>query len=152
VSLREIARGLVLWIALREPGFCWLEAIGPGADEQPVPRLYVVPGKYRSAPGVFESTAAAFLTREPGADASAEAGAFEVHVRGVGGAEIAERLRAHVQAWDAAGRPGSEGLRIRAMPIDRAYTPAANEHVVEKRWTRLVLDWDRARAVTSTSP
>jgi len=31
-------------------------------------------------------------------------------------------------------------LRIRALPIDVGYEPAANEDVVEKRWTRLVLD------------
>ena len=56
------------------------------------------------------------------------------------GGGIARRLCRQAQAWDAAGRPGTDGLRIRALPIDVGYEPAANEDVVEKRWTRLVLD------------
>ena len=32
VTGREAYGGLVLWLALREPGFCWLEAAGPEAD------------------------------------------------------------------------------------------------------------------------
>jgi len=141
---REVAGSLVLWIALREPGFCWLEAVGAKADDQPVPQLYAVPGKYRSAAGVFEGTRAAFFMRRPGdrASAGAEARPFELYARSLGeGAEPGRRLYEHARAWNAAGRPGADGLRIRALPIDVAYRPAAHEQVIEKRWTRLVLDW-----------
>ncbi|PYN54271.1 MAG: hypothetical protein DMD94_15480, partial [Candidatus Rokuibacteriota bacterium] len=58
--------------------------------------------------------------------------------------DVARCAGRHARAWDAAGRPTSSGLRIRALPIDATYTPNAAEHVVEKRWTRLVLDWPHA--------
>lgn len=39
------------------------------------------------------------------------------------------------------GHPSLEGLRIRAYPQETDYRPSANESVIVKRWTRLVLDW-----------
>jgi len=143
VTGREAYGGLVLWLALREPGFCWLEAAGPEADARSVPPLFAVAGKYRSAVGVFDAGGAGFYMRPPGDSLEAEAAPrpFELYVRALGqGDGIARRLCRQAQAWDAAGRPGTDGLRIRALPIDVGYEPAANEDVVEKRWTRLVLD------------
>ena len=146
VTGRELYGGLVLWIALREPGFCWLEAIGPAADARPVPPLFASAGKYRSAVGVFGGGSAGFYMRPPGdripGGPEAEPRAFELYVRGLGdAADIARRLCRHAQEWDSAGRPGSDGLRIRALPIAAGYAPAAGEQIIEKRWTRLVLDW-----------
>jgi protein-L-isoaspartate(D-aspartate) O-methyltransferase len=143
---REIYGGLVLWVALREPGFCWLEAIGPEADARPVPPLFVLAGKYRSAAGVFGGGSAGFFMRPPDdrfpGGPEAEPRPFELYVRGFGeGADTARCLRRHAQAWDAAGRPGGDGLRIHVLPIEVDYAPAANEQIIEKRWTRLVLDW-----------
>ena len=54
---------------------------------------------------------------------------------------LAERLAARVAAWDVAGRPGHEGLRIRAYPRDTDLVPPERAFVVPKRWTRLVIDW-----------
>src|SRR5262249_46416544 len=70
---REAYGGLVLWLALREPGFCWLEAAGAGADARSVPLLFAVAGKYRSAVGVFEAGGAGFYMRQPGDAFEAEA-------------------------------------------------------------------------------
>ncbi len=137
---REVAGGLVLWISLREPGFCWLEALGPEADDRPVPPLYVVPGKYRSAAGVCETASAGFYMR-PSGDPGSEPRPFELYVRSFGEEHTARRLCEHVRAWNAAGRPGSDGLRIRALRIETPYMPAVHEWIVDKRWTRLVLDW-----------
>lgn len=39
------------------------------------------------------------------------------------------------------GHPSLEGLRIRAYPQETDYRPSANESVIVKRWTRLVLYW-----------
>ncbi len=143
----DVYGGLVLWIALREPDFCWLEAIGPGADARPVPPLFASVGKYRAAFGVFGGGSAGFYMRPPGdrvpVGRAAEPRPFELYVRGFGeGADTSvRRLGQHARAWDAAGRPGGDGLRIRALPIDVRYVPADNEQTIEKRWTRLVLDW-----------
>ncbi len=67
---------------------------------------------------------------------------FALFVRQFGADEsLARRLVARVQAWDAAGRPSSTGLRVRAYRKGWPYLPSEHEIVVEKRWTRLVLDW-----------
>ena len=68
----------------------------------------------------------------------------ELFVRNYGSGEsdaLAQRLIEQVRAWDAAGRPAAECLRIRAYPQHVDYVPSPSETVVEKRWTRLVLDW-----------
>jgi protein-L-isoaspartate(D-aspartate) O-methyltransferase len=154
---REVYGGLVLWMSLREPGFCWLEAVGPYADSHAVPHLFALAGKYRSAAGVFEGDSAGFFTRPPGDPAPVEVETqprpFELVVRSFGdGGGLARRLLAHAQAWDGAGRPGTDGLRIRALPIEVGYTPGAREQVVMKRWTRLVLDWPAQAGEPTSAP
>ena len=68
---------------------------------------------------------------------------LELFVRSFGPeTELANRLVGQVRAWDAAGRPSSEGLRIRAYQGDTDYVPSTNEFLVRKRWTQLVLDWE----------
>ena len=157
VTGREVYGGLVLWIAVRESGFCWLEAIGPESATHPVPHLFGLLGKYRSAAGVFEGGSAAFFMRPVAdpvpAEPERQPQPFDLHVRGFGeGVDTGRRLCQHAQNWDFAGRPGADGLRIRALPIDVGYTPTVHEQVIEKRWTRLVLDWpDQAGRETSTS-
>jgi hypothetical protein len=54
---------------------------------------------------------------------------------------LAQRLLARVRAWDAAGRPATDEMRVRAFPKDFAYAPVEGEFVVQKKWTRLVVDW-----------
>src|SRR5437660_11344430 len=80
----EVYGGLTLWIALREPGFCWLEALGPTADMQPVPLLFALPGKFRSAAGVFDGASAGLCMRPPGdsvpASAEPEPRSFQLHL------------------------------------------------------------------------
>jgi protein-L-isoaspartate(D-aspartate) O-methyltransferase len=143
---REVSGGLVLWVAVREPDFCWLEATGSDADAHPVPHLFARGGTYRSAAGVFEGARASFLMRPPGdplpVERATEPRPFELFIRSFGkGGPTAPRLLEHVRAWDVAGRPGAAGLRIRAFPIEVEYVPGAHEPVIARRWTRFVLDW-----------
>ena len=66
---------------------------------------------------------------------------FELFVRQFGpNLQPAEQLASHVRAWEAAGRPGQEGLRVRVYS-GRDYRPAPDEAVVPKRDTQLVFDW-----------
>ena len=87
------------------------------------------------------------FVRPPKQDSSSEqldgSQTFELFVRSFGpGTELARRLVEQARAWDAAGRPSSNGLRIRAYPKDTDYVPSTDEFVVRKRWTQLVLDWE----------
>jgi protein-L-isoaspartate(D-aspartate) O-methyltransferase len=145
----EIWGSLNFWLALHAPGFCSLSAAGPQAEIDRVPLLFEYTGSWRSrfTHGLSHDTSLCFLMRPPDwsppEEQSPAPASFELFVRSFGADEtIAQRLIDQVTAWDRAGRPATEELRIRVYPNDTVYTPAANESVVEKRWTRLVLDWD----------
>ena len=140
--------GLALWLSLREPGLCGISAEGHIADRGIVPCFVEYPGEWRRCwtMGLLGDDGLCVLVRPPNQDSSSEEldrpQTSELFVRSFGlGAELANRLVDQVIAWDAAGRPSSEGLRIRAYPKDTDYVPSTDEFVVGKRWTQLVLDW-----------
>ena len=145
VTPREVYGGLIPWLAFNETGFCWLQATGPASGESPVPGLFAVAGKYRSTVGVHDGASVCFLLRPPDgpvpADEALEPPPFELFVRGFGDDPPARRVLERVSDWDARGRPGTEGLRIRVYPIGVDYAPRPDEIVVPKRWNRLVLAW-----------
>ena len=69
-------------------------------------------------------------------------GTVQLNVRSYGTSPaVGQRLVDQVLAWDAAGRPSSEDLRVRAYPHAADYVPSANEFVVHKKRTQLVLYW-----------
>jgi hypothetical protein len=86
-------------------------------------------------------------------EAETEPRPFELHVRSFGDAgHPARRLLGHARAWDAAGRPGTEGLPIRAFPIEAAYASLPHELLVMKRWSRFVLDWPAQTDTRASGP
>lgn len=92
------------------------------------------------------SVGVALLTRGTGTSQPIEAidstEPFELLVRSFDSADhLVQPLVEHVAAWDAAGRLSSEGLHVRAYPPDAAYVPSEMEIVIQKPWTRLVLNW-----------
>jgi hypothetical protein len=52
---------------------------------------------------------------------------------------VTQRLIAEIQAWNAAGRPAIE--KIRAYPRNSQYRPSKNEAMIERQWTKLILEW-----------
>jgi len=151
-SVHEIIGGLLMWLALYEPNMGRMVAWDDVAERDIVPSL-CGPGQTRKvvfSPVLLGERRLAALMRPPGQPAPfldynepfAPGPPFALFVRLFGTDEsLARRLIARIQAWDAAGRPSSDGLRIRAYPSDSGYVPAEGEIVVEKRWTRLMLDW-----------
>jgi protein-L-isoaspartate(D-aspartate) O-methyltransferase len=143
-NLSLVQSGLQLWLALREPGFCFLNAWGEMAARPFVPSIFPVhPGqRWRFACGLFGKAGLAVLAVPSNGASPADHDPPPLVVRSYGpDASLADRLVEQVRAWDAAGRPSSERLRIRAYPRESACTPDANSLVLEKRHTRLVLDW-----------
>ena len=66
---------------------------------------------------------------------------FPLYVRQFGSDDsLAQGLIAQIQAWDAAGRPSFETMRIRAYPQNTEYIPARGELVIEKEWTKLIVE------------
>ncbi len=141
--------GLALWLSLRVPGLCLLWAEGQLADRGIVPCFMEYRGEWRICwtIGLLGDEGLCVFVRPPKQDSSSEqldgSQTFELFVRSFGpGTELARRLVEQARAWDAAGRPSSNGLRIRAYPKDTDYVPSTDEFVVRKRWTQLVLDWE----------
>jgi protein-L-isoaspartate(D-aspartate) O-methyltransferase len=148
VTLREIWGGLSLWLALREPNFCSLGAQGAVVQSGIVPNLFDFSSESSSTVGLFGEHSLCMLIssvdqpfRSPECITS-DPLAFELFVRNFGPDDtLARRLIEQVIAWDAAGRPSNEGLRIHVYPLDTDYVSSENVSVVTKRWTRLVLNW-----------
>lgn len=144
VTDREVWGGLSLWLDLYEAGFCNLWAEDEIAARHIIPTLFAF-GNSCSTSGLVNHDGLCLLMR-PSDDNPDRTGEtpFELFVRDYGPHEaLARHLIEQIKAWDAAGRPGTERLRIRAYPRDTDYRSAVNEIVVEKNWTRLVLDWQR---------
>ena len=142
----EVFGSLALWLALREPGACGLIAHGAAAEPGLVPDLFRWSAGTSTTLGLLDGAGLAVLMRPPEepvlVDCPDDAPPFALYVRSFGPHEApARRLVERLTAWDAAGRPSPEGLRIMTYPHGTSYAPAGNEVVVEKRWTRLVLDW-----------
>jgi hypothetical protein len=90
--------------------------------------------------GSFEPEGVALLIRAAAPPGPAD-GTIYLDVRAYGDLGVGERLRAATQAWDRAGRPRFDRLRIRAYPIDSPYDRRSGKIVRERPCTRLVLDW-----------
>ncbi len=141
VTEREVWGGLSLWLDLYEANFCNLWAEGEIAARGIIPALFALGGGC-STSGLVDHDGLCLLMRPPddNPDRTDET-PFELFVRNYAQHDaLAQHLIGQIKAWDAAGRPGTERLRIRAYSLDVSH-PTANEIVVQKNWIRLVLDW-----------
>ncbi len=141
--------GLALWLSLREPGLCLLQSEGQPAEKGLIPCFMEYRGEWKRCwtIGLLGDEELCVFVRPPGQDSSTEqpdvSQTFELFVRSFGsGTGLAGHLVEQVRVWDAAGRPSSNGLHIKAYPENADYVPSTNEFVIRKRWTQLVLDWE----------
>jgi protein-L-isoaspartate(D-aspartate) O-methyltransferase len=155
VTLKEVFAGLALWLALHGLEGHGLVAQGDMVDRDMVPPLA---GFGRETECVSTSLLVgeegmAALMRSPDQlappaeanDLCASQSPFRLYVRQFGPNEsVAQRLVEETRVWDAAGRPSTEGLRVRAYPKYADCTLGEGEFVIEKIWTRLVMNWPTA--------
>src|SRR5262249_45131014 len=143
VTPREIFDGFFLWLALREPGLCSVGAEGAVAERDLVPCLFRYAGQSKLCTTVGLVQGASLCVLSPASDRTSHSAPIDLRVRTFGpDNQLARRLIDQVVAWDRAGRPSSKGLRIRAYPAGTDCPPSANEALVCKRWTQLLLDWE----------
>ena len=139
------------WLSLRESHLCKLTAKGDMVEQDIVPRLFGIDGKQilTGTVALVDENGLAALMRPPDQpvpliplDEVFTPATFSLYVRQFGSDESpVHRFIAQIQAWDAAGRPSFEGMRIRAYPKDSEYSPSDGEFVIEKQWTKLVIEW-----------
>jgi protein-L-isoaspartate(D-aspartate) O-methyltransferase len=149
VMPEEVWGGLCLWLAISEPSLCGLSAEGAPAENGIVPYFFgfTRPVVARFTSGLLDKASLCVLMHPHGLPpATAEPDspeAFELCVRSFGAEDtLARRLIEQVAAWDAAGRPATQGLSIRAYRSESDYVSLANEVVLPKRSTKLVLSWE----------
>ncbi len=142
-----LGSGLATWLELRTDRFCSLFALGAAADDAPFPDLGGVAGQFRATIGLRDGASLALLARPPdrtpptaGGDGDGPAVPVAVRAYGPDGA-LARQLLEQLAAWDAAGRPGEERLRIRAYPRGAEPPAPAGATTIRKRLTTLVCDW-----------
>lgn len=158
ITMRELRCKLTLWLALREPNYCLLWEGSESPEDRKGPGL-IRYGFWAGDEtfGLLGDRALSVLTGPPGQPPYLATGdptpSFELYVRSYGQDDgIAQRLIDRIRAWDEAGcPPASEWdrglphneapIRVRAYPKDSGYVPASDELVIDKRHTRLVINW-----------
>ena len=139
------------WLVFREPQARKLIAKGDLVEKNIVPPLIGIDGKERSAGTVVVLDKAGlvalmcppeqrlpFFTPDKLAASDLP---FALFIRQFGANDsLAQRLITEIQAWDSAGRPALE--KIRAYPKHSQYTPSKNEVMIERQWTKLIMEWE----------
>lgn len=126
--------GFSLWLAVHEPRWC---SLSEKADAGPA-RLAAAPMRAQEAAataGILTEDGLALIALDKAADDN-----LVVHAHG--NTEVAADLLAHLRAWDAAGQPGTEGLRIDAHPAGT--TGVDGDVVLAKSRCVLALSWSGA--------
>lgn len=142
-TVGEVFGGIYLWLALHTAAFVQLGVADSALPDAPC--LLRIPGKLGLTAGLSGDHGMELL--DLAAEDDPPAGLddprwFEISTRSFGrDAEAGRQLAALTRAWDDAGRPGTDGLRVVAYPIETSYEPGPGEFVVDKRWSRLVLSW-----------
>lgn len=143
------------WLSLLEPRICKMMARGDLVERNILPPLIGIDGKQKLAGTValLNENGLAALMRPPGHSLVllpfdklfTGDQPFALFVRQFGSDDsVAQQLITQIQAWDAAGRPSFDQMRIRAYPKDSGYVSADGDFVIEKQWTKLIIEWPYA--------
>jgi protein-L-isoaspartate(D-aspartate) O-methyltransferase len=128
----EAFGGLGLWLAITEPRSCFLSDEDRGSPA--LERALIQARGFRAAFGILDGASIALLGRRRVAEGSFD---LDTHGYGVDGDRLAADLAGQVRAWDSAGRPTTERLRVSAYPWN---TPVLDRGIViDKVHTRLVI-------------
>jgi hypothetical protein len=128
------ASGLGLWIALRDVRFCSLSA------EQPTTAMPSIAAEFEWTAGLMSPTSLALLTPSGEPD---DTGQIDLGARQYGkDGSLATALADHVNAWDAASRPGDNVLQIDVYPITAGNVAPSGATVVTRRWHQFVITWE----------
>ncbi len=151
IARRDIWQGLGFWLDLRARGFCTLTAEGDLAGSGRVPCLFRLSSAHAlcMTVGLVAENGLCVLLPPTGAEDQPESAEFDLRLRTYGpSGTVAPALAAHIAAWAAAGRPSSAGMRVRVYPagpvaagIGGAGESGDGPIWVNKRWTRLAIDW-----------
>ena len=142
---REAFGSLSLWLALEDSDSCVLSIYADVAvvDRSPVPPLIEWEAgdkKQRLTRALLGEKGLVALSRPPDSRPDKHDARRPLSIVAFRAEpELVDRMRAHLIAWDAAGRPPTGALRISAYPKDRPVPVRHDARVLEKRWTTLLV-------------
>ena len=151
VSVWDVLLGdLFTWLPLRAPGMAKLFARGEPAKRNIVPALFRAEGQQGLTGSLvlLGETSLAALMRPPDEAVApvpidrlfSHDSRFSLYVRQFGADEsTARQLIDQIQAWTAAGRPSFDSMKVRAYPKSFNYIPSAGERMLEKQYSKLVI-------------
>ena len=135
---------LSLWLALEDSDSCTLGILAESSvvDRSDVPLLIEYSTgdrKQRAALTLLGERGLVALARPPNGPLDST-GPVPLSMVAFGEAsELVARMRGHLAAWDRAGRPKTESLRIRAYPKPHQDLQEVAGSIVDKRWTTIVI-------------
>jgi protein-L-isoaspartate(D-aspartate) O-methyltransferase len=130
----DVFGGLYLWLALHADAFFQLGVADSRIGD--IRCFLSIPGKLGLTAGLFDGDTMAVLSL--GADdhpatSLDDPREFPISIRRVGpNAEAGRWLAGLIRAWDQAGRPGTEGLRVISYPIEAPHDRSPGEFVIDK--------------------
>ena len=142
---REVGGSLSLWLALEDGDSCLLSIYADASvvDRSAVPLLIEWPAgdkKQRLTRALLGKQGLVALSRS--ATDSIGNGERPLPLSIVSfraEPELVDRMQSYVRAWDRAGRPRTDALRILAYPKGQHVQVPADARALEKRWTTLVV-------------
>jgi protein-L-isoaspartate(D-aspartate) O-methyltransferase len=138
------ATGLDLWL-VTGPGQCWLNVSKDDALARclPTPLGLIARSGRTDAPALASGGSLAYYGSRQLVDETRAAVEFLVHGHGPHGADLAERLAAHLQAWDRDHRAGLAPI-LTVHPADTPATALPTGYVLNQRHSTFVLSWREA--------
>ena len=132
----EVWTSVNLWLALRHPRFCTLHSQGAPVG---APALSGG-GSHHVTCGLVDGDGFALLAHAMPGETIDEPQLLAIRLYGPA-ETLARQLVDGVAAWDAAGRPGDDRLRLRVDPLPTHRAPDPGETILDKRWTRIAMGW-----------
>ena len=144
-TVEEACGSLSLWLALEDPDSCLFSIYADPSvvDRSAVPLVVEWSAgdkKQRSTRAILGRDGLVALSRPPDAKPNNQDTLVPLSVVSFRAEpELIKRMQTGVIAWDRAGRPRTDTLRISAYPKGKSIPVPQNARVFEKRWTTLVV-------------
>jgi len=144
-TVEEACGSLSLWLALEDPDSCLFSIYADPSvvDRSAVPLVVEWSAgdkKQRSTRAILGRDGLVALSRPPDAKPNNQDTSLPLSVVSFRAEpELIKRMQTGVIAWDRAGRPRTDTLRISAYPKGKSIPVPQNARVLEKRWTTLVV-------------
>ncbi len=144
-TVGEACGSLSLWLALEDPDSCLFSIYGDPSvvDRSTVPLVVEWSAgdmKQRSTRALLGRKGLVALSRPPGGELDRPEDLVPLSIVSFRAEpELVDRMHSHLDAWERAGRPRTDALRIFAYPKGQNVSLSPEARVLEKRWTTLVI-------------